>query len=98
MRKLLALLIVSFALSSCDNTPSIVENQKKETSIELIELAAKDTVLYKVVEKDNTIYCIDSQQKLVKYKVENNTGAVLFLSIMLFVFFIILVFIAVINT
>lgn len=86
-------LFILFALFlfSCDNVPIKVENPEKITTIEILNLAEKDTTSYKKVEIENTLYLISDNE--VKYKVNNDSGAVFTLLIlMVFLFFLCVIF------
>ena len=63
-------------LASCSNTPTTVENPKEVTTVELQQLAKKDSVTYKVVEKDETLYVISTKDYTVVKKLKNETGFV----------------------
>ena len=78
--KYLIILITLITLASCENTPIKVNNRAKETTVELINESLQDTTynLYRVVVKDNTIYCINEEDDLVSYKASNQDGSLLF--------------------
>ncbi len=92
---IIALLGLSF--TSCKNIPTKVENPKEVTTVELQQLAKIDTVTYKVVEKDDTVYVLSTTDNMVVKKVENESGVaptmLLTICIMLLVFWLILLFI-----
>lgn len=58
--------------TSCSNTPTDVKDPQKETTIQLQQLAAIDTVNYKIVEIDNVMYIL--KDELVVKKIENQSG------------------------
>ena len=71
---------------SCSNDPIDVEKPQKETTVEIQELAQRDTALYKVVELKRTLYLLNKDNIVVK-KVENLSGVAdtLFLIIIILV-------------
>lgn len=74
MKKLFTVLVLGLALTSCTDTAIKVEDPKKETTIELQQLASIDSTTYKVVEKDNTVYILSTKDNMVVKKVQNESG------------------------
>lgn len=74
MRKLFMIAILGLTMTSCNNTPTEVKNPKEVTTVELQQLASIDSVTYKVVEKDDTVYILSTKDNTVVKKVENLTG------------------------
>jgi hypothetical protein len=58
--------------ASCSNTPTDVKDPQKETTVQLQQLAAIDTINYKVVEIDDVVYIL--KDELVVKKIENQSG------------------------
>jgi len=83
------LIILSLFLVSCDNTPTKVENTNKETTIEIQQLAEKDTILYKVVELKDQVYCINTKTNLVERKISNDSGYMKTFGLFLFIIIIV---------
>lgn len=68
MKKLLFIGIL-FVLSSCDNAYNYKpEEQPSKTSIDVLELAKKDSVLYKKVVIDDNFYIVNIKTNLVENK------------------------------
>ena len=98
MKKAIAILALGIALVSCNNTPTKVENPKKETTVELQQLAKADTTKYKVVEKGNVVYVLYSKDNVVVKKINNDSGAIDSLFLFMFVILItILIMASIIN-
>ena len=76
MRKLFMIAILGLTMTSCNNTPTEVENPKQVTTVELQQLASTDSVTYKVVEKDNTVYILSTKDNTVVKKVNNDSGGI----------------------
>ena len=78
---------------SCDNSPSTFAEQErtKNTTIELQELAKKDSNVYKVVVIKDTYYIINSKTNLVESRISNHTGS-LATMFMLLIFLLIIIF------
>lgn len=68
MKKILFLLVLTFALSSCYEDVQQVKEPEKVTTISIQNLP-KDTVLVSI--EDETLYVFDQKTNLVKYKIEN---------------------------
>jgi PBP1b-binding outer membrane lipoprotein LpoB len=77
MKKLIMILGLVVVLSSCTNTPTEVKNPKQETTIELQQLASIDSLTYKVVEKDDTVYILSTKDNIVLKKIRNHSGALM---------------------
>jgi len=75
MKTLLTFLLF-ILLSSCSNSDIEVDNPQKVTTEEIKQLAEKDSVTYKAVYLDETLYLINTKTKLVEKKLNNVTGAV----------------------
>lgn len=98
MKKVIAILALGIALVSCNNAPTKVENPKKETTVELQQLAKADTTKYKVVEKENVMYVLSSKDNVVVKKINNDSGAIDSLFLFMFVILItILIMASIIN-
>ena len=68
MKKILFLLVLTFALSSCYKDVQQVKEPEKVTTISIQNLP-KDTVLVSI--EDETLYVFDQKTNLLKYKIEN---------------------------
>ncbi len=93
MKKLVMILVLGVSMASCTNTPTKVENPKVATTLELQQLASIDSLTYKVVEKDDTVYILSTEDNTVVKQVTNHTGAletlilgIFFMLIVLWVF------------
>jgi LysM repeat protein len=75
MKKLFIILVLG-VLTSCGNIPTKVKNPKEVTTVELQQLAKKDTTTYKVVEKNETLYVISTKDYTVVKRLNNTTGFV----------------------
>jgi len=71
--KLLSLLTTIILLSSCQDFK--VEDSRKETltTVEILNLAEKDTILYKVISNNDYLYAINTNNDLVEFKVHKNS-------------------------
>ena len=74
MKTLLTFLLF-ILLSSCSNNNIEVKNPQKETTEEIKQLAEQDSVTYKAVYLDDTLYLINTKTKLVEKQLRNATGA-----------------------
>jgi len=74
MKKLLILSLL-LLLSSCSTVPIEVINPQKVTTQEIIELSEKDSIVYKAVYLDNTLYLYNTKTKLVEKELYNFSGA-----------------------
>lgn len=97
MRKILLILLFSVTMFSCEN--SYLENNKslidseKETNLKVLNKLDTSNVYYIVIDND-ILYAI-SQDKVVEYKVEDNSGitnALIFIIFMLCASIIFLIF------
>lgn len=70
------ILMLGAAMSSCNGTPTKVENPKQVTTVELQQLASIDSTTYKVVEKDDTVYILSTKDNVVVKKVDNDSDIV----------------------
>jgi hypothetical protein len=97
MRKLFMIAILGLTMISCDNTPTEVKNPKEVTTVELQQLASIDSVTYKVVEKNDTVYILSTKDNMVVKKVANESGEVVALLVaiclILVIFWIVLIII-----
>jgi photosystem II stability/assembly factor-like uncharacterized protein len=75
MKKLIMVLVLGVIMVSCSNTPTEVKNPKQETTVELQQLASIDSVTYKVVEKDDTVYIFSTKDNTVVKQIRNDSGA-----------------------
>lgn len=83
---------ILFILSSCDSAYNYEpKEQASKTSIDLLELAKKDSVLYKKVVVDDWYYIINTKTNLVENKFYIDTTPAANFSIILL--FIILLFV-----
>jgi hypothetical protein len=89
MKKVIAILALGITLVSCNETPTKVDNPKKETTIELQQLANADTTKYKVIEKDDVMYVLSSKDNVVVKKIKNDSGVADTLFLFVFGFLII---------
>ena len=80
------LILITLFLFSCHNTPIEVENPAKVTTQEILNIANTDTISYKRVYLDNTMYLVSNGE--VKYKLLNSTGIANTLLIASLIFFI----------
>jgi len=96
MKKLVSMLVLGATMISCNNKPIKVENPKQETTVELQQLASIDSITYKVVEKDNTVYILSTKDNTVVKKVSNDSGVLgtvtIFLVITMFALLLIAIF------
>lgn len=69
MKNLLFLLFI--LLSSCSNSDIEVKNSQKETTEEIKQLAEQDSVTYKAVYLDDTLYLVNTKTKLVEKQIDN---------------------------
>jgi PBP1b-binding outer membrane lipoprotein LpoB len=76
MKKLIMVLVLGVIMVSCSNTPTEVKNPKQETTVELQQLASIDSLAYKVIEKDDTVYILSTKDNTVVKMVHNESGAV----------------------
>lgn len=83
MKRILALglIALTLTLTSCDNTPIKVANPDKVTTVELQNIAKADTNEYKVVYYfspggGETMFIINPKIDKVVMKVDNNSGAI----------------------
>ena len=78
MKKLIIILGLGLVLvlSSCSDTPTEVANPKQETTVELQQLASIDSSVYKVIEKNNTVYIFSTKDNTIVNKVRNDSGLV----------------------
>lgn len=84
MKSILSILLmglVTIMLFSCSNTPIKVDNPKKETTIQIQQLATIDSIYYKIVEVDDKVYIV--KDGLVVKKVVNDSGAMNTLTILI---------------
>ena len=75
MKNLFMVAVLGLTMASCNNTPTKVENPKEVTTVELQQLASIDSVTYKVVEKDDTIYILSIKDNTVVKQIRNDSGA-----------------------
>jgi hypothetical protein len=85
MKRFLIIALLGLSLTSCNNTPTKVENPKKVTTVELQQMAKIDSTTYKVVEKDNTVYVLSTKDNMVVKTVSNDSGLVFTLILFIFV-------------
>jgi uncharacterized membrane protein YjjP (DUF1212 family) len=75
MKKLIMIAVLGVTMISCNNKPTKVENPKQVTTVELQQLASIDSITYKVVEKDDTVYILSTNDNTVVKKVTNYSGS-----------------------
>jgi uncharacterized membrane protein YjjP (DUF1212 family) len=96
MKKLVIMLALGAIMISCNTKPTKVENPKQETTVELQQLASIDSITYKVVEKDDTVYILSTKDNTVVKKVNNYSGVLgtvtIFLVIAMFALLLIAIF------
>jgi photosystem II stability/assembly factor-like uncharacterized protein len=76
MKKLIMVLILGVIMISCSDIPTEVANPKQETTVELQQLASIDSSVYKVIEKNNTVYIFSTKDNTIVNKVRNDSGLV----------------------
>jgi len=76
MNKIIIILLLT--LVGCVNQKVKVKGDLSKTTVELQQLASQDTILYKVVLKDDRIYCINGTTNLVEYKMTDHMSTTLF--------------------
>ena len=82
--KNLILLFIIIILSSCDVVKIYPENkQESATTTQILNIAQKDSILYKKVVIEGEIYFVNTKTNLVEVKaVEDDTPAVSFIIIL----------------
>lgn len=95
MKKLFYLLFAAILFTACSNDPIEVSNPEKETTTEILNIAAKDTSCAKVVILSETLYVVENN--LVTKKIENTTGALWTVTLFLIVTFGVLVYVNIIK-
>ena len=85
MKNLFMIAVLGLTMTSCNNTPTKVENPKKVTTVELQQLASIDSVTYKVVEKDDTVYIFSTKDNTVVKQIRNDSGALTTAVILVFI-------------
>jgi PBP1b-binding outer membrane lipoprotein LpoB len=83
MKKLIMVLVLGVIMVSCSNTPTEVKNPKQKTTVELQQLASIDSLAYKVIEKDDTVYILSIKDNTVVKMVHNQSGGARTLSLIL---------------
>jgi photosystem II stability/assembly factor-like uncharacterized protein len=76
MKKLIMVLTLGVIMISCSDIPTEVANPKQETTVELQQLASIDSSVYKVIEKNNTVYIFSTKDNTIVNKVRNDSGLV----------------------
>lgn len=76
MKKLILFALAAMLFASCRDTNVKVKTPESETTTLIQMLADKDTVVYKVVQLEDKVYCINTKTKLVNIKVANDSGLV----------------------
>jgi hypothetical protein len=90
--KLLSLLTTIILLSSCQDF-RIRDNRKETlTTVEILNLAEKDTILYKVILNNNCLYAINTNNNLVEFKAANSSDIIFVLFCIIFALFMMLLF------
>lgn len=86
------ILLLALVLTSCSNDSVEINPEKQDeiTTLQIQELAKKDTCTYKVVYLDNTMYVLNKDLKVEK-KLNNYSGIVSTMFIILLFFLLILV-------
>ena len=85
MKNLFMIAVLGLTMTSCNNTPTKVENPKEVTTVELQQLASIDSVTYKVVEKDDTVYILSIKDNTVVKQIRNDSGALTTAVILVFI-------------
>lgn len=88
MKKLLFIIIL-ISLTSCGDSfkkYTTEKNQKQITSIDIVEAAEKDSVLFKRVVIDNHIYFVNNKSKLVENSIKENEHDFIIFVLFLFLF------------
>jgi hypothetical protein len=85
MKNLFMIAVLGLTMASCNNTPTKVENPKEVTTVELQQLASIDSVTYKVVEKDDTVYILSTKDNTVVKQIINDSGALTTSVILVFI-------------
>lgn len=79
MRNLIIVLVLACFLSSCSSNIVVstvsINEQKNLTTIEMQEQIKTDTVMYKIIEKDGSVYLVNPSTKLVEKQVKLEMGA-----------------------
>lgn len=93
---LLVLIASALILSSCSNN-YLVDGQSKinperETTIEILNQIDTTRTYYVVIGKNDILYVINTQNQLVEYKINDNSGALLTCIILIFILFVFLLF------
>lgn len=96
MKKLIFLILTIGLFTSCANEPIKVDDPKKETTVQIQQLAAIDTICYKVVELDDKVYII--QDQMVVKKIANDSGDRSSFALAFFICLIVLLLILMIKT
>lgn len=86
MKKIL-LIIFTLFLFSCENTSTKVKYPEKETTIEIQQLASRDTTCVNIVEIKDIVYVLNNG--IVTHKIENSSGIVKTLLLFILIFLII---------
>ena len=98
MKKLLLLITILIILSSCDNEKPTPVDSKKETTVQIQQLAQIDSNFYKVVEIESKTYIVNKDNMVIKIKKDfsgaANTFGLAFMISLLIIFFIILMVIS----
>ncbi len=82
MKKYILILIIAILLTSCNNKSFEVDNKEKATTLEIQNLSAKDSILYKYVQIEDLSYIVNTKTNLVHYRIRNETGLIETLMIM----------------
>ncbi len=74
---LIIILLALIGLTSCSDTSPKVEiaDRANKTTTQLVIDSYDDSVLYRVVIKDDALYAINDEDDLVSYRIYNNSGA-----------------------
>lgn len=94
MKKILFLLVLTFALSSCYEDVQQVKEPEKVTTISIQNLP-KDTVLVSI--EGETLYVFDQKTNLVKYKIENTQKGSIPINDLIFIIMLVLLFFSIIE-
>ena len=89
--KYLLILIAILFITACSNDSTIVQNPEKETTLQLQKLALADSITYKVVEYNGTLYCINVKTAMVEKKMIDNSGILVTFSLILLILLLVIV-------
>ena len=91
MKKIILIFVLFLTSCSNDSVEITPEKQDEITTLQIQELAKKDTCSYKVVYLDNTMYVLNKSLKVEK-RINNYSGALatMFIVILILLFFLLI--------